>query len=283
MSAPGAAPREEPASAGAGPVPGAAAAPRAAHALSGFQGIFVREWSRFSSVFVQTVLSPVVSTMLYFFIFSHVFAGRITLYGDVSYQEFIVPGLIMMSVWQNAFANPSSSLMIARLNNSIVFVLLPPISPLAFFLAHITVSATRGMIVGVTIYLISLFFVRVPITSPLWVLAFLLLSAVMAGSMGVIAGIWADRFDQAAGVQNFVIMPLTFLSGVFYSIHSLPELWQKVSYYNPFLYIIDGFRYGFLGHSDTNVAASAAVVCLATAASGWVAWRMIKSGYKLRI
>lgn len=267
----------------AGAAPEVAVLADRANPLSGFGGIFRREWSRFASVFVQTVLSPVVSTMLYFFIFSHVFSGRIELYEGVTYQEFIVPGLIMMSTWQNAFSNPSSSLMISRLNNSIVFVLLPPIAPFAFFLAHIAVSVSRGLLVGVAIYLISLFFVKVPLSSPLLVLVFLVLCTVMAGSMGIIAGIWADRFDQAAGVQNFVIMPLTFLSGVFYSIHSLPELWRQVSYYNPFLYIIDGFRYGFLGHSDTNIWASLAVVGLATAASGGVAWHMVNSGYKLRL
>ncbi len=250
--------------------------------LSGFEGIFIKEWSRFNSVFMQTILSPVISTMLYFFIFSNVLSERVKLYDGISYEQFIVPGLIMMSTWQNAFANPSSSLMISRLNNSIIFVLLPPIAPHAFFLAHVSVSVLRGLIVGVIIYVASLTFVDIPLVHPEWILLFLLLSTVMAGSLGIVSGIWIDRFDQSAGIQNFVIMPLTFLSGVFYSIHSLPEFWQQASRFNPFLYIIDGFRYGFLGHSDINASTSLVFVALVTAGSSLLAWQMIRTGYKLR-
>ena len=250
--------------------------------LTGFRGVFIKEWHRFNSVFLQTVMSPVVSTMLYFFIFSSILSERVRVYEGVSYEQFIVPGLIMMSTWQNAFSNPSSSLMISRLNNSIVFVLLPPISAQAFFLAHICVSVARGFIVGIMIYLVSLFFTDLPIKFPFWIVLFLLLNTFMAGSIGIIAGIWADRFDQAASVQNFVIMPMVFLSGVFYSIHNLPEPWLQVSYYNPFLYIIDGFRYGFLGHSDTSILASLGVVGTLAAVSGFLSWHIINIGYKLR-
>jgi len=250
--------------------------------LTGFRGIFLKEWMRFSSVFLQTIMSPVVSAMLYFFIFTSVLSNRMTLYEGVSYEEFIVPGLIMMSTWQNAFSNPSSSLMISRLNNSIIFVLLPPISAQAFFLAHVAVSVLRGFLVGAMIFLTSLLFVDFDIVAPGWILVFLLLNTFMASSVGIIAGIWADRFDQAAGLQNFIILPMVFLSGVFYSIHALPEFWQKVSYYNPFLYVIDGFRYGFLGHADTHVWASFGIVLALTGLSGAISWHIIRSGYKLR-
>jgi ABC-2 type transport system permease protein len=201
---------------------------------------------------------------------------------QVSYAQFLVPGLVMMSVLQNAFANSSSSLIQSKITGNIVFILLPPLSHLEFFGAYVLASAVRGLVVGLGVFLITVMFVPVPVQNLAWVFAFALLGSAILGTLGIIAGIWADKFDQLAAFQNFVIVPLTFLSGVFYSIHSLPAFWQRVSHFNPFFYMIDGFRYGFFGVSDVSPYLSLAIVGGSLLALSFATLSMLKHGYKLR-
>jgi len=243
--------------------------------------LFKKELLRFWRVSFQTVAAPVMTALLYLLVFSHVLEGRVQVHG-VNYTSFLIPGLIMMSVLQNAFANSSSSLIQSKVMGNLVFVLLTPISYLEFFLAFLAAAIARGLVVGLGIYLVVILFIDLPIIHPLMVLAFTILGSALLGAFGIIAGMWADKFDQMAAFQNFIIMPLSFLSGVFYSIHSLPPFWQEVSHLNPFFYIIDGFRYGFFGVSDMPPAVSLSIVVLSFLAISWLALHMLKSGYKLR-
>src|SRR4051794_7072091 len=205
---------------------------------------------RFWKVSVQTVAAPVLTAILYLVIFGHALQGRAAAFAGVDYASFLVPGLVMMSVLQNAFANSSSSLMQSKITGNIVFVLLPPISYLEFFFAYVCAAVVRGLVVGAGVMLVTLWFVELRLDAPLWVLVFALAGAALLGALGLIGGIVSDKIDQLAAFQNFAILPLTMLSGVFYSIHSLPPLWQRLSHANPFFYMVDGFRYGFFGVSD---------------------------------
>ena len=197
-------------------------------------------------------------------------------------MRFLVPGLVMMSVLQNAFANSSSSLIQSKITGNLVFVLLPPLSHLEFFSAYVLASMARGIAVGLGVLLVTVAFVGLHVYNPVWILVHALVGSALLGTMGVIAGIWAEKFDQLAAFQNFIIMPATFLSGVFYSIHSLPAVWQTVSHFNPFFYLIDGFRYGFFGVSDVSPWFSLAIGLSAWAVLTVIAMRMVTSGYKLR-
>jgi ABC-2 type transport system permease protein len=187
-----------------------------------------------------------------------------------------------MAVLQNAFANSSSSLIQSKITGNIVFILLPPISHGAFYAAYVIASVIRGLMVGAFVLLVSWGFASLSFVDPLWILMFAVLGGAVMGTLGLIAGLWAEKFDQLAAFQNFLIMPLTFLSGVFYSIHSLPDFWQQVSGYNPVLYMIDGFRYGFFGISDISPWRSLAVVLTCYFVLAAVALTLLKRGYKLR-
>lgn len=244
--------------------------------------LFKKEVLRFWRVAFQTIASPVITALLYLLIFSHVLEGRVQVYEDVPYTAFLIPGLIMMSLLQNAFANSSSSLIQSKVMGNIIFVLLTPLTYLQFFLAFLGAAIVRGLVVGLSIYLVAIWFVDLPIVHIAWVLVFALLGSALLGTFGIIAGIWSDRFDQMAAFQNFVIMPLTFLSGVFYSIHSLPSVWQTISKFNPFFYMIDGFRYGFFGKGDISPWVSLFVVTLFLVLLVALSIKMLKSGYKLR-
>jgi len=200
----------------------------------------------------------------------------------VRYTSFLIPGLVMMQVLQNAFANSSSSLIQAKITGSIVFVLLPPIPYGAFFAAYVLASVARGLMVGAGVLLATLWFAELQVAEPLWVLAFAVLGGAILGALGMIAGLWSEKFDQLAAFQNFLIMPLTMLSGVFYSIHSLPAFWQRVSHYNPVFYMIDGFRYGFFGVSDVAPESSLTVVAACFAAVSLLTLHLLKRGWKLR-
>lgn len=247
----------------------------------GLWTLFRKELLRFWRVAFQTVAAPVMTALLYLLVFSHVLEGRVQVHG-VAYTSFLIPGLIMMSVLQNAFANSSSSLIQSKVMGSIVFLLLTPLSYLEFFLAFLGAAIVRGVVVGLCIYLVAVIFIDLPMVHPFAVLAFAILGSALLGAFGIIAGIWADKFDQMAAFQNFVIMPLSFLSGVFYSIHSLPSFWQQISRLNPFFYMIDGFRYGFFGVSDISPAISLSVVGFSFLVLSFITLRMLKSGYKLR-
>ncbi|MGH8692918.1 MAG: ABC transporter permease [Burkholderiales bacterium] len=250
--------------------------------MSGFSTLFYKEILRFWKVSFQTILAPVLSALLYLLIFSHVLEEHVQVYPGVRYTSFLIPGLAMMSLLQNAFANSSSSLIQSKITGNIVFILLPPLSHLEFFGAYVLASAVRGVVVGLGVFVITAMFVPVPVQNPLWVVAFALLGSAILGTLGIIAGIWADKFDQLAAFQNFVIIPLTFLSGVFYSMHSLPPFWQQVSHFNPFFYMIDGFRYGFFGVSDVSPYLSLAIVGGSLLALSFATLSLLKRGYKLR-
>jgi len=241
-----------------------------------------KELLRFWRVAFQTVAAPVISGILYLLIFSHVLDGRIEVYDGVPYMAFLIPGLIMMSLLQNAFSNSSSSLIQAKVMGNIVFLLLTPLSYLQLYFSLLVASIARGIFVGVCIFFISIFYIDLPIENLFIVFLFAVLGGGLMGSFGIIAGVWAERFDQMAAFGNFVIMPLSMLSGVFYSIHSLSPFWQKVSHLNPFFYMIDGFRYGFFGQSDTSPYLSLLIVTLFFIILAFITIRMLKSGYKLR-
>ncbi|HEX5125295.1 MAG TPA: ABC transporter permease [Rhodocyclaceae bacterium] len=247
-----------------------------------FRTLLYKETLRFWKVSFQTVAAPVLTAVLYLMIFSHVLANRLQVYNGVSYTSFLIPGLVMMSVLQNAFANSSSSLIQSKITGNIVFVLLPPISYREFYAAYMIASVVRGVAVGCGVWLASLFFAPIAMANPFWILGFLLLGAAILGTLGIIGGIWADKFDQLAGFQNFLIVPLTMLSGVFYSIHSLPDFWQRLSHLNPFFFMIDGFRYGFFGVSDISPWLSLAVAVSVLLLLASLCLAMLQRGYKLR-
>lgn len=249
---------------------------------SGFPSLFRKELLRFSKVAFQTVAAPVLTALLYLLIFAHVLEDRVHVFGSIPYTAFLIPGLMMMSMLQNAFANPSSSLIQSRITGNLVFILLPPISHREIYFAYVGAAIIRGLTVGACVWLVSLFFVRLPIANPLWIIGFAALSCGIMGSLGLIAGLWSEKFDQLAAFQNFLIMPATFLSGVFYSIHSLPPFWQAVSHWNPIFYTIDGFRYGFFAVSDVSPWHSLAVVGSVFAVLCFFSLRLLASGYKLR-
>jgi ABC-2 type transport system permease protein len=240
-----------------------------------------KEVKRFYKVAFQTVAAPVLTAVLYLMIFGHVLEGR-EVYGRLSYTAFLIPGLVMMSVLQNAFANTSSSLIQSKVTGNLVFVLLAPLSHFEFYSAYILAAVFRGIVVGLGVLLITIWFATPSLEYPLWILAFAFLGAAILGSLGLIAGIWADKYDQLAAFQNFIIMPATMLSGVFYSIHSLPPAWQVVSHFNPFFYMIDGFRYGFFGISDNSPWSSLVIVFCFFVVVSVIALRLLQKGYKLR-
>ncbi|MFZ6675319.1 ABC transporter permease [Undibacterium sp. Rencai35W] len=250
--------------------------------MIGFQTLLYKEVLRFWKVATQTITAPIMTALLYLLIFGHALEAHVQVYPGVKYTAFLIPGLVMMSVLQNAFANSSSSLIQSKITGNLVFILLPPLSHWEMFGAYVIASIVRGLAVGTGVFLVTVWIADLSFVAPWWIVIFALLGAAMLGTMGLIAGIWAEKFDQLAAFQNFLIMPATFLSGVFYSIHSLPPFWQTVSRFNPFFYMIDGFRYGFFGHSDVDPMTSLAVVLIFSFALTSIAILMLKRGYKLR-
>jgi ABC-2 type transport system permease protein len=248
----------------------------------GFRTLFFKETLRFWKVATQTIAAPIVTSMLYLLIFGHVLDGRVQMLEGVSYTAFLIPGLVMMSVLQNAFANSSSSLIQSKITGNLVFILLPPLSHWEIISAYVAASVVRGIAVGAGVFIITAWFADLSFAAPLWIIVFAFLGAAILGTMGVIAGIWAEKFDQLAAFQNFLIMPATFLAGVFYSIKKLPPFWLAVSHFNPFFYMIDGFRYGFFGKSDVSPWTSLAIVSVSFAVLAVVAINLLRRGYKLR-
>ena len=249
---------------------------------SGWRTLLYKEVLRFWKVAGQTVGAPILTAVLYMLIFGHVLEDHVKVYDRISYSAFLVPGLVMMSVLQNAFANSSSSLIQSKIMGNLVFLLLTPLSHWHWFLAYVGSSVLRGLLVGLGVGVVTSLYGQPGLAHPLWALAFAVMGAALLGSLGLIAGLWAEKFDQMAVFQNFVIMPMTFLSGVFYSIHSLPPFWQAVSHLNPFFYMIDGFRYGFFGVSDISPWTSLAIVATALLGVGGTALRLLQIGYKIR-
>ncbi|HKJ09120.1 MAG TPA: ABC transporter permease [Gammaproteobacteria bacterium] len=248
----------------------------------GLYTVFRKEVMRFLKVTVQTVLTPVVTALLYLVVFAQALASHVQVYPGISYTAFLIPGLIMMSVIQNAFANSSSSLIQSKMTGNLVFLLLSPVSPAEFVVAFVSAAVLRGLMVGLGVYLVAQYFVHLPVSHLGWSLLFALLGSAFLGGLGVVAGVSSDKFEQLAAFQNFIILPLSFLSGVFYSIHSLPSPWDAVSRFNPFFYIIDGFRFGVLGVSDVSPWLSLSVAGGFVAAILTICLVMLNTGYKLR-
>ena len=250
--------------------------------MTGWRTLLYKEVLRFWKVGFQTVAAPVLTALLYLLIFGHVLEGHVKVYNSISYTAFLVPGLVMMSVLQNAFANSSSSLIQSKIMGNLVFLLLTPLSHWSWFVAYVGSSIVRGLAVGTGVMLAGLWFSPLSFVAPLWIVVFAVMGAALMGSLGLIAGLWAEKFDQLAAFQNFVIVPLTFLSGVFYSIQSLPAFWQNASHFNPFFYMIDGFRYGFFGVSDASPWLSLGIVGSALAVVSTIALHLLRTGYKIR-
>jgi len=251
-------------------------------ALSGTPTLFRKEVLRFWKVAFQTVAAPVLTAVMYLLIFGHVLEDHVEVFPGVRYTSFLIPGLVMMSVLQNAFANSSSSIIQSKVTGNLVFLLVSPLSHWAWYTAYVGASMVRGVAVGAGVMLVTVWFAPPALVQPLWIVVFALLGAALMGTLGLIAGLWADKFDQLAGFQNFIIMPMTFLSGVFYSVKSLPGVWQAVSHLNPFFYMIDGFRRGFFGVSDVSPWLSLAVVGGSFVIVAAIALRLLANGYKLR-
>jgi ABC-2 type transport system permease protein len=247
-----------------------------------FLTLFRKELVRFWKVAVQTVAAPVMTALLYLLVFGQALKDHVQVFPGVDYLSFLVPGLIMMSVLQNSFANTSSSMIQSKMSGNLVFILLPPLAHWEMFFAYVGAAVVRGLVVGTGVLLATVLLTGITFKAPLWIVVFALLGSSILGTLGLIAGIWAEKFDQIAAFQNFLIMPLTFLSGVFYSVHALPSFWLAVSHANPFFYMVDGFRYGFFGVSDVRPEISLAVVSIALVAVVSLCVQMLKSGYKLR-
>ena len=241
-----------------------------------------REVGRFLNVYTQTIVAPAVTTLLFYAIFALAFGGIKRQVGEVPYMEFLAPGLVLMTMVQNAFANTSSSLVISKVQGNIVDVLMPPLSALELYIGFVTGSVLRGLCVGVVTVIVISFFVPLHIHAPLVILAYAFLGTLMLGTLGLAAGIWSEKFDHIAAVTNFIVTPLTFLSGTFYSIAQLPEFWRGLAEYNPFFYMIDGFRYGFIGQADGSVFIGIiALLVLNLALMALTLW-MLRTGYKIK-
>ena len=251
----------------------------------GWLTLLHKELLRFWKVSFQTIAAPILTSLLYLLIFSHVLESRVAVFDNqVRYTAFLVPGLVMMSVLQNSFANSSSSLIQSKITGNLFFVLVTPLSPGELFAAYVVGAMVRGIAVGLGVLAVTVWFspALLAMPHPLFALAFALLGSAILGTLGLVAGIWSEKFDQLSAFQNFIIVPLTFLSGVFYSIHTLPPFWQTLSHFNPFFYMIDGFRYGFFGLSDVSPILSLAIVGGCCVALSSVALLMLKTGWKLR-
>jgi ABC-2 type transport system permease protein len=248
----------------------------------GLWTLYLKEVRRFLKVATQTLLAPVVTTLLFLAIFSLALGRAVQTVGGVPFIEFLAPGLIMMAMVQNAFANTSSSLLIAKVQGNIVDVLMPPLRPGELTLGFAAGGVSRGILVGLTVGLVMWIFVPIRVHAPLFVLFHAVAASLLLSLLGIAGGIWSEKFDHMAAVTNFVITPLAFLSGTFYSVDRLPGLWQTAAHANPFFYMIDGFRYGFIGHADGSLAAGIAVLAASNLVMGWIVYRMFATGYKLK-
>jgi ABC-2 type transport system permease protein len=248
----------------------------------GLWSLYLKEIRRFGKVATQTIISPLVTTFLYLVIFSLALGRSVQQLGGVSYAEFLVPGLIMMAMAQNAFANTSSSLVISKVQGNIVDLLMPPLSPAELTIGIAAGGLTRGLAVGLTSALAVRLFLPYGIHDWFYIVFDAAAASLMLAFLGMLAGLWAEKFDQMAAVTNFVITPLSFLSGAFYSTERLPDFWRHIAHLNPFFYMIDGFRYGFIGHADGSLAAGTAVLTVADLFLGLATWHLIARGYKLR-
>ena len=250
--------------------------------FAGTRALLHKEVLRFWKVGFQTIAAPVLTSLLYLLIFGHVLEGRVKVFGSLGYTSFLIPGLVMMSVLQNAFANSSSSLVQSKITGNLVLLLVTPLSHWAWFAAYVGASTLRGLVVGAGVLVCTLWFAPLQAAEPAWIVVFAIAGAAIMGALGLVAGLWADKFDQIAAFQNFIVVPMTFLSGVFYSIGSLPSAWQVASHLNPFFYIVDGFRRGFFGVSDVSPWLALGVVLASLASVCALSLHLLRTGYKIR-
>ncbi len=248
----------------------------------GLMTLIKREVSRFLNVYTQTIIAPMVTTLMFYTVFALAFDGIHRQINGISFLSFLAPGLVMMTMVQNSFANTSSSLVISKVQGNIVDVLMPPLSALEIFVGYATGAVCRGLLVGLCTTLILSLFAPVGIYSSTHIVIFAVLGTFMLGSLGIAAGIWSDKFDHIAAVTNFIVTPMTFLSGTFYNIDVLPGIWKSIAYFNPFFYMIDGFRYGFIGHADSNIWVGMAVLLTCNIFLSILSYRMLKTGYKIK-
>jgi ABC-2 type transport system permease protein len=244
--------------------------------------LYLKEVRRFLNVYTQTVAAPVVTTLLFLAVFALALGRAGAMVQGVPYAEFLAPGLIMMAMTQNAFANTSSSITIAKVQGNIVDILMPPLSAIELTVAYALAGVTRGLFVGLVVGLAMWSFVPLHLAHPGFVLFHGFAGSLMLALLGVIGGIWSEKFDHIAAVTNFVVTPAAFLSGTFYSVTRLPEPWASVAHANPFFYMIDGFRYGFIGAADATPLVGLAVLAATNLALGTLAWRMFATGYRLK-
>jgi ABC-2 type transport system permease protein len=258
--------------------------PRALGAINwlGLWTLYVKEVRRFAKVATQTVIAPVVTTLLFLAIFALALGGATREVGGVPFAQFLAPGLVMMAMVQNAFANTSSSLLISKIQGNIVDVVMPPLSAGELTLAFAAGGVTRGLAVGLAVALAMAVFVPMEVQHPFFVLFHAFAASLMLSLVGLLAGIWAEKFDQMAAITNFVITPFAFLSGTFYSVERLPEFWRVAAHFDPFFYMIDGFRYGFIGHADASLALGAAVLIAADILLWALVYAWFRRGYKLK-
>ncbi len=260
--------------------------PAARHALAadsfGAWALLHKETMRFAKVAMQTILAPVVSSLLFLLIFSYLLEGRMEPYPGVTYSSFLVPGLVMMTLQQNAFANTSSSITQSKMTGNLVFVLLSPMRPWEWLVGYVGGAVLRGLVCGLGVWMVAALFVPTSLSHAVWAAAFAILACVMLACLGFIAGLWAEKWDHVSVFQNFLINPLTMLAGVFYSTHDLPALWQAISHLNPFFYLIDGFRFGIYGISDVSPWFSLTVSALATLTLTLLTVRLVAIGWRIR-
>lgn len=241
-----------------------------------------REVDRFLNVYMQTIIAPIITTLLFYTIFALAFGGTVRHVGDIPFLEFLAPGLVMMTMVQNAFANSSSSIVISKVQGNIVDILMPPLSSLEIYIGFAVGAVLRGILVGVVTALVMGLFVTLHVHSLLMIALYGFLGAMMLGSLGLAAGLWSEKFDHIAAVTNFIVTPLTFLSGTFYSVNDLPALWQWIAHYNPFFYMIDGFRYGFTGHTDGDPVLGIVILVVLNVLLALASYLMLRSGYKIK-
>lgn len=250
--------------------------------LIGLWTLYLKEVRRFWKVGAQTILAPVITTLVFLAIFALAMHRAETMIGDLPFLRFLAPGLIMMAIVQNAFSNTSSSLVIAKIQGNIVDYLMPPLGAGELLLGMVMGGITRGVAVGIAVWLAMLPFVDLVPLHPLLVAYYVVASSLMLSLLGLLAGLWSDKFDQIAAVTNFVITPLSFLSGTFYSIEALPGSLRWIAHANPFFYMIDGIRYAFTGHADGGIAVGFVVLLLVNVALWVLAYRLMRRGYKLK-
>jgi ABC-2 type transport system permease protein len=248
----------------------------------GLWTLYVKEVRRFLKVHVQTVLAPTVTTLLFMAVLAVAWGDARGDVLGVPFTTFLAPGLVMMAILGNAFQNSSSSLIVSKIQGNAVDFLMPPLSPAELTAAFIGGAVTRGLMVGAVSAIVVLPFTQLGVHHPLAILYFAVAGSVMMGAAGTIAGVWADKFDHLAAISNFVITPLTFLSGTFYSITVLPDALATVTFWNPFFHVIDGFRWGFIGAADGPIALAAAYVGLVDVVLVAVVYLVVRSGWRLK-